>query len=291
MSSPGFSSALAAGCSADVRTPRSQIAINPRQRELELQLEALQKERTELHGALFEAAQVHRRLCAPRLIRHGDFEIASEIFAGRHLPGDFFAVEEASGSVLLALGDIGGKGLAAGMWTAFMVGLVGSHTAVSPETHAIAAAVNRDLCRMSSVAPLTSLFVARLDPATGRLDYCNAGHPPTLLLRADGQLELLSEGGPLLGAMPGGEFASESVELHVGDVLLAFSDGVLESRNIADQEFGYQRLEAQLRSAQTGTAEAVLFSVLGAVQDFAGACPLADDTSLVVVRRRSGGNG
>jgi sigma-B regulation protein RsbU (phosphoserine phosphatase) len=144
---------------------------------------------------------------------------------------------------------------------------------------------------MSSVAPLTSLFVARLDPATGRLDYCNAGHPPTLLLRADGQLELLSEGGPLLGAMPGGEFASASVELHVGDVLLAFSDGVLESRNIADQEFGYQRLEAQLRSAQTGTAEAVLFSVLGAVQDFAGSCPLADDTSLVVVRRRSGGNG
>jgi serine phosphatase RsbU (regulator of sigma subunit) len=75
------------------------------------------------------------------------------------------------------------------------------------------------------------------------------------------------------------------VELHAGDVLLAYSDGLLESRNDADQEFGSERLEAQLRRARTASAETVLFSVLGAVQDFAGASPLADDMSLVVVRR------
>ena len=156
-------------------------------RSWRLKLAALQKDYVELHTALFEAAQVHRRLCAPRLVRYGDFEIASEIFAVRHVPGDFFTVEEASGSVILALGDICGKGLAAGMWTTHLVGLVGTHTAASLEPQAIVTGVNRDFCRMSSVAPLASLFLARLDPATGRLDYCSAGHPPALLLRANGK--------------------------------------------------------------------------------------------------------
>jgi len=253
--------------------------------ELKLKLATLQKDYADLHTAVFEAAQVHRRLCAPRLVRHGDVEIASEIFAVRYLPGDFFTIEEASGGVIIALGDVCGKGLAAGMWTPCLVGLVRAHAAASSEPQAIVTGVNREFGRM--LAPLTSLFLARLDPATGRLDYCSAGHPPTLLLRADGQLESLSEGGMLLGMAPDASFRTGSVELRSGDVLLAYTDGVLESRNNADQEFGYERLEAQLRLARSGSAEAVLFSVLGAVQDFAAPQALVDDTSLVVVRHRN----
>jgi sigma-B regulation protein RsbU (phosphoserine phosphatase) len=256
----------------------------PRRGELKLKLTALKKDYADLHTALFEAAQMHRRLCAPRLVRQGDFEIASEIFAVRYLPGDFFTVEETGTGVILALGDICGKGLAAGMWTACLVGLVRAHAAASSDPRTIVAGVNHELRQMSSLAPLTSLFLARLDPATGRLDYCSAGHPPALLLRADGQLELLSEGGMLLGLAPEASFAGGRVELRAGDVLLAYSDGILESCNSADEEFGYERLEAQLRLGRTWSAEAVLFSVLGAVQDFAAPRPLFDDTSLVVVR-------
>jgi sigma-B regulation protein RsbU (phosphoserine phosphatase) len=226
-------------------------------------------------------------LCAPRLVRHDDFEIASEIFAVRYLPGDFFIVEETSGGVILALGDICGHGLAAGMWTAHLVGLVATHTAASPEPEAIVAGVNRDLCRRSSVTPLASLFLAGLDPTTGRLNYCSAGHPPAMLLRADGQLELLSEGGPLAGVLPEASFARGLVELRAGDVLLAYSDGILESLNNADQEFGYERLQAELRHSGTGSADAVLFSILGAVLDFAAPRAPADDMSLVVLRRRT----
>jgi serine phosphatase RsbU (regulator of sigma subunit) len=279
MSHSGFNGGLATGLAVDI-----QVSPRPRQRELVLKLAALQKDYADLHAALFEAAQVHRRLCAPRLVRHDDFEIASEIFAVRYLPGDFFTVEKAGSGVILALGDICGHGLAAGMWTTHLVGLVGTHTAVSPDPEAIVTGVNRDLCRMSS-APLASLFLARLEPATGRLDYCSAGHPPALLLRADGQLEPLSEGGPLVGVIEGASYARGSVELRAGDVLLAYSDGILESLNNADQEFGYERLEAELRRARTGSADGVLFSVLAAVQDFAAARTQADDMSLVAIRR------
>jgi serine phosphatase RsbU (regulator of sigma subunit) len=251
--------------------------------ELKLKLAMLQKDYADLHTALFEAAQVHRRLCAPRRVQYGDFEIASEVFAVRYLPGDFFAVEEASGGLLLALGDVCGKGLAAGMWTPCLVGLLRAHATATSEPQAIVSSVNREFCRMH--APLSSLFMARLDPAGGTMDYCSAGHPPALLLRADGQLELLSQGGMLLGMAADAGFRSGRADLALGDVLVAYSDGIVESRNDADEEFGPERLEGQLRLSGDASAEAVLFSVLAAVQDFAAPRPLADDTSLAVVRR------
>ena len=251
---------------------------------LDTKLETLQRDYAELNTAIFEAAQVHRRLCAPSLVRRGAFDVASEIFAVRHLPGDFFSVEETRDGLVLALGDIGGKGLAAGMWVTHLIGLLRTHTAASSDPKVIVAGVNRDTSRLSAIEPLSSLFVARLDSVTGQLDYCSAGHPPALLLRADGKLELLSDGGPVLGVVPEASFDCGCVRLDAGDLLLACSDGILESFNEADQEFGSQRLEAELRRAQGGSAESVLFSVLGAVQDFAAPRPLTDDMTLVVVR-------
>src|SRR5215813_5606768 len=155
MSQAGFDGAVATAL-VDAR-----VASQPERDDSLLQLEhlemtlaSLKRDHAELHTAIFEAAQVHRRLCAPRLIRRGDFEVASEIFAVRYLPGDFFTVEETKSGVFLALGDICGHGLAAGMWTTLLVGLVGAHTASSQEPDAILTGVNRDLCRKTSVAPL-----------------------------------------------------------------------------------------------------------------------------------------
>jgi sigma-B regulation protein RsbU (phosphoserine phosphatase) len=247
-------------------------------------LETLQRDYAELNTAIFEAAQVHRRLCAPSVVRHGAFEVATEIFAVRHLPGDFVSVEDTPDGLVLALGDIGGKGLAAGMWVTHLIGLLRTYTAASTAPELIVAGINRDLARLSSVVPLSTLFVARLS-RTGRLDYTSAGHPPALLLRRNGQLELLSEGGPVLGVVPAARFERGSVTLRGGDLLLACSDGILESFNEAEQEFGNMRLQTELRRAQGGSAEAVLFSVLGAVQDFAAPRPLTDDMSLLIVKK------
>lgn len=275
-------------CNVGLSVPRAiesqPFSSRHRERELELKLETLQHDYAELNTAIFEAAQVHRRLCAPSLVRRGAFDVASEIFAVRHLPGDFFSVEETSNGLLLALGDIGGKGLAAGMWVTHLIGLIRTHTAANSDPDAIVSGVNREMSWLSEIEPLSTLFVARLDTDSGKLDYCSAGHPPAFLLRAEGQLELLSDGGPVLGAVPSASFACGSVQLDANDLLLACSDGILESFNEADQEFGSQRLEAELRRAQGGLAEAVLFSVLGAVQDFAAPRPLTDDMTLVIVK-------
>src|SRR6266850_2101116 len=206
MSQARYSAAIATKQPIDIidirlRPPQPKRSIKIPRQELEVKLADLQHDYAELRTEIFEAAQVHRRLCAPRHVRFGNFEIASEIFAVRHLPGDFFKVEETSDGVILALGDICGKGLAAGMWTTHLVGLVGAHVAETSEPDSIVAGVNRNICRMESVVPLASLFLAKLDPSTGLVKYCSAGHPPAFLLRANGNLELLSEGGLLLGVL------------------------------------------------------------------------------------------
>ena len=264
------------------------VAVKPRRNlvsELELKLETLQKDYAELNSAIFEAAQVHRRLCAPSLIQYGAFDIASEIFAVRHLPGDFFAVERTERGLVFALGDIGGKGLAAGIWVTHLIGLIRTHTATNSDPEAIAAAVNNDIARLASVEPLSTMFIGRLDAATGVLDYCSAGHPAAMLLRADFQMEFLSEGGPVLGVVPRASFERGTVQLKTNDVMLVCSDGILESFDLAEREFGSQRLEAEFRRAQGASAEATLFSVLGAVQDFAAPRPLTDDMTLVIVKK------
>jgi serine phosphatase RsbU (regulator of sigma subunit) len=305
MSAARFNNTLPTRRAVDLRSPHShrKPSATERRQELELKLTDLQQNYAELRTEIFEAAQVHRRLCAPRHLRFGNFEVASEIFAVRHLPGDLFTVQQQHDGVVFALGDICGKGLAAGMWTTHLVGLLGARMAVTTTLEGIVAGVNRDICLLKSFMPLASLFIAKLDPGTGRVKYCSAGHPPAFLLRANGELELLSDGGMLLGVVAAAPYTCGSFVLGEGDVLMVYSDGITESQNCAGEEFGYGRLEDELRRAagvvgdrsaetqtagpQGRTADAMLFSVLGAVQDFAAACPLVDDMSLAVIRRDS----
>src|SRR5437762_2703061 len=213
MTQSGFSARSAVRQAVDIAVSPARRGRVTELEGLELKIAALQKDYAELHTAVFEAAQVHRRLCAPRLLHYDDFEIASEIFAVRHLPGDFFTVEETNDGVILALGDICGKGLAAGMWTTHLVGLVGAHTSVTSAPEEIVHGVNRDICEMTSAAPLASMFLARLDPITGLVEYTSAGHPPAILLRANGNLESLSEGGLLLGVLSDAAYVSGTFQL------------------------------------------------------------------------------
>src|SRR3954451_11925540 len=112
----------------DRAAPARRRTEAPAPTEMELKFAELQKDYADLHEAIFEAAQVHRRLCAPRQLRFRNFEIASEIFAVRHLPGDFFAREQGFDGVVLALVDTRGNALPADMRTTHMVGMVRAHT-------------------------------------------------------------------------------------------------------------------------------------------------------------------
>ena len=252
------------------------------------ELDVVRREQAKLQQAIYEAAQIQRKLCAPRELVWGEFEIAGEIFPVRHLSGDFFKVMELDSALGLAVGDIAGKGLSAGIWQAHLMGLVRRSARTHSDPAAAVAQVNAELCQDQDEPPIAALFFARLDPQENELVYCNAGLPAPLVLRHNKTVERLEKGGPMLGALQGAAYDSGRVRLNPGDMLLAYSDGVTECRNSEDEEFELGRLSAAVNALGGASANQVLFSTLGAVLDFADACSPEDDLTLLVIRRREG---
>jgi sigma-B regulation protein RsbU (phosphoserine phosphatase) len=255
-------------------------------RSVKQELDAVRREQAKLQQAIYEAAQIQRKLCAPRELVWGEFDIAGEIFPVRHLSGDFFKVMELDSALGLTVGDIAGKGLSAGIWQAHLMGLIRRCARTHSDPAAAVAQVNAELCQDQDEPPIAALFFARLDPHENELVYCNAGLPAPLLLRHNKTVERLEKGGPMLGALQEAAYGTGSVRLNPGDMLLAYSDGVTECRNSEDEEFEMGRLSAAANAVGGACANQVLFSTLGAVLDFADACPPEDDLTLLVIRRR-----
>jgi sigma-B regulation protein RsbU (phosphoserine phosphatase) len=228
------------------------------------------------------------------MLRAGDLQFASEVFAARFLSGDFTTLSHSGSSILTVLGDIAGKGIAAGMWFTHLAGLLqscgspGSDPSASDPSR-IATEINHHLCYLRPVAPFVTAFLALVDCDLGKLTYCNAGHFLPILLHADGQISLLDVGGPLLGAIDGAEYQSGELYLEPGDTLVAYSDGLIECRNSSDEEYGVDRLMAALQQTERQSAHSTLMMLLAAVQDFANGRPLSDDLSLTVIQRDARG--
>src|SRR6266446_8852745 len=254
-------------------------------RALEEELAILRREQSKLYRGIFEAAQIQRRLCAPRQLVSGQYEVAGEIFPVRHLSGDFFKVLELDSALGIVVGDIAGKGLSAGIWLPHLISLIHRCARAHSDPADAISQANRELCSGYGEPPLVALFFARIDLENGEILYCNAGLPSPLIFGRDNDVTRLDEGGPMLGAMSNGTFHTGIVTLYPGHTLFACSDGVTECQNSRDEEFELARLSAAARAAGGGNASQTLFSALGAVLDFADGCPLGDDLTLLVVRR------
>lgn len=263
----------------------SSVDLSRKNRILEEALSGLRREHDDLQRAMFEAAHMQRRLCGPRHIRREPFEFAGEIFPVRDVSGDFISVFDRQTDLFFAVGDIAGKGLSAGMWFTHLVSMIRRQIYRQADLAAAMQAINQDLCQAYLVSPLTSLFLGRLKLQTGAVVYSNAGHPAGLLLRQNGRVEALEDGGPVLGAVPDASFLCGQIILQAGDSLIAYSDGIVECRNALDAEFGAERLLQAARLSHGSSASGTLFSVLGAAEDFAGSQKRDDDMALMVLQR------
>jgi sigma-B regulation protein RsbU (phosphoserine phosphatase) len=147
------------------------------------------------------------------------------------------------------------------------------------------ARINRTVCQNVPPGKFMTFFLARLDPASGKLAYVNAGHNPPLLVRADGRVERLTEGGMVLGLFDSVPYADGDAELRRGDTLLVFSDGVTETFDADDQEFGDDRL-AELAVRDRGLeASSLKDEILRELDRFAAGTKATDDRTLIVLKR------
>jgi sigma-B regulation protein RsbU (phosphoserine phosphatase) len=147
------------------------------------------------------------------------------------------------------------------------------------------ARINRTVCQNVPSSKFVTFFLAGLDPATGRLDYVNAGHNPPILVRKDGGVETLSEGGLVLGIFENIVYDSGRVEMRPGDTLVIYSDGVTETWDPDGEEFGEEGLvPLAVRSRALG-AEALQNAILREIEGFEAGARATDDRTIVVLKR------
>jgi sigma-B regulation protein RsbU (phosphoserine phosphatase) len=194
------------------------------------------------------------------------------------------------GHIAVVIGDISGKGISAALLMALIHGAIQSISWTrSPADHELASrSLNALLCKKTATERYSSLFWGYYEPESSMLRYVNAGHPPPILFRRNGngdfELLRLESGGPVLGLLPEGQYEQGELRIMATDLLIAFSDGIFEAPNAANEEFGETRLIDVVRDAWNTSPENIRDVVLSAVRNFIRDTPVADDQTLVVVR-------
>lgn len=206
--------------------------------------------------------------------------------ACRTVGGDYFDyLLTPDNRLALAIGDVAGKGMPAALLMASLQARVTSLVETAVSTASLMRSLNRGLSSYCPRNRFITFFLAILDPATGELTYTNAGHNPTILMRSSGQVELLDDGGPVLAILPSFPYSEHKAELRPGDLLFLYSDGLTEAENEEGDEFGENQLKSVLAANPAASAESVIAAVRAAVHSWTGGRALADDLTMLAVRR------
>jgi hypothetical protein len=237
------------------------------------------------------ARQVQRDLLPAPDSWPAGLDLAAECIPASQVGGDFYdVVSLPAGRVAFALGDVSGHGISAALLMGLIHGAMSSPPwgAEGNDPEHGAARLNELLLTKSSGERYASLFWCAYDPSSGVLRYINAGHLPPLLIRSrpDGtrDLDRLSEGGPVLGLLSSATHHVASVQARHGDLLVLFSDGIVEATNNRNDQFGEDRLIAIAQAHALEHSREVCDAIVSAVRAFSGAKPAEDDQTLLVVR-------
>jgi sigma-B regulation protein RsbU (phosphoserine phosphatase) len=145
--------------------------------------------------------------------------------------------------------------------------------------------INRLVYESSAVNRYATFFFAILDPVNREMHYVNAGHNPPMLVRGNSnEVVRLEAGGTVVGLLPEVTYQSASVTLLSGDLLICFTDGISEAMDLAEEEWGEERMLAAVKNTANATADEVLHEIFQAADEFTGEAPQHDDMTIVIVR-------
>jgi sigma-B regulation protein RsbU (phosphoserine phosphatase) len=199
----------------------------------------------------------------------------------------FYPDPENREKLMVVIADVAGKSVPAAL---LMATLQASLRTIAPENAPLAdlvARLNRYACAHSlNGLRFTTGVLSEYNPATRKLIYVNAGHNAPILRRANGTTETLEVGGLPLGIESAAAFETASLELHPGDALIFFTDGVVEAFNESGEEFGNERWLNSIRNLPDWDAQQTLQFLMSRVDEFVGATRQSDDITCLVFRSR-----
>jgi serine phosphatase RsbU (regulator of sigma subunit) len=200
--------------------------------------------------------------------------------------GDYYdAFFRPNERLLLVVADVAGKSIPAALLTATLQASLRTLAALPGSLPELVGRVNRYACEQSLQGRrFTTAFLAELEPATGALTYVNAGHNWPVLRHASGAIERLEAGGLPLGITAARPYQSGTATLAAGDLLLIFTDGLVEAEDDGEREYGEERMLPVVQSLPSGTAAEALKRIMSSVDAFVGLTRQHDDITCLVLR-------
>ena len=242
------------------------------------------EERSRLENELELSQKVQRALLPHAVPQINGLELAAFSQPAHIVGGDYFDfVRMKDGAHAIVIADVMGKGMPASM---LMASLQASLRIIAPESTDPAIAIarlNYLFCHNIRLTKFVTFFLARYDEKARTLTYCNAGHNPPLISRADGSTETLQPTGAAIGLVEQSHFDQNTTSLHVGDRILFYTDGVVESFNNEHVQFGLENLTSFVKSTRDVRTNQVISSLKESLQRFTGGAPPVDDTTFIVV--------
>jgi sigma-B regulation protein RsbU (phosphoserine phosphatase) len=245
-------------------------------------------EQEKLRRDLALAAEVQRRLLPPQPPRNEAVTLTAFSLPARSVGGDYYDfLDLGRDRIGVAIADVSGKGIAA----ALVMSVVQASLRVISESgelplSEVAKRMNRFLYQSTGANKYATFFYAQVEDRGRRLRYVNAGHNPPYLVRSQAngvEIIELSTGGTVIGLFPELDYTDAEIELHPGDLLVAFTDGVTEAHDPQDEEFGEDRLKEILRSTAGMSAEAVSAALSARMREWIGDAEQYDDLTFVVL--------
>ena len=202
--------------------------------------------------------------------------------------GDYYDfIPISNGGLAIAIGDISGKGISAALLMATLRAFLRGQ-AIDHETDlsTVIANLNRLVFESSAQNRYATFFLGTYDSTSRVLRYVNAGHNAPMVMRAGNEVVRLETGGSVVGLLRAGAWETGQVKLERGDLLVAFTDGISEAMNQADDEWGEDRLISAVRAMQAAPAKAILEHVMKSADAFVAGAPQFDDMTLIVAYLR-----
>jgi sigma-B regulation protein RsbU (phosphoserine phosphatase) len=240
-----------------------------------------------LKSDLDTARDTQRQLLPQKPHKIAGLDLSAVYVPARELAGDFYDFLPHGGNGLgIVIGDVSGKGTAAALYASMAIGILREHTSdhTLPPTE-LMATLNGRLCASHISPGFVALLFAHLNMEKRELEMSNAGIPRPILVR-NGQFQELKIDGTPLGIFPELEYEILRMEIRPGDVLIFASDGILESMNAHEEQFGFERLVETLRPLPPSTSsKALCAAILAATDEFSGRPEEPhDDRTLIVLR-------
>ena len=247
--------------------------------------ERFERERMERELELATEIQQRFQPSAPPQMEGYEFQGIS--FSCYEIGGDYYDfIRLHNGKMLIALGDVSGKGTAAALLMSSLHAAIHAQVAAKSPLPEIVKAVNQYLSENTPTNRFVTLFIAELNPLDGALRYINAGHNPPLIGRTNGVVEQLASGGFPLGIMPFAEYEIGETRLGQGEALVVYSDGVSEAANLKGEEFGMERLSQVISKNLAASASGLRDKVESSLSAFTQTAPAGDDITLVIVKKK-----